>query len=96
MAECFASSLNKRSVRKSPDQANEKPMPVHRRVPVVATIKGRRQFPWGGQVSIAIQCVADVIWVLFVYAGKGKTCKPLSRSGVELPCLLGGSTHGEE
>jgi len=51
---------------------------VHRRMPVVATIKGRRQFPWWARICIAIQRVADVIWALFVHASKGKTRKPLS------------------
>ena len=69
---------------------------MHRRMPVVAAIKGRRQFPWWGRICIAIQRVADVIWVLFVHASKGETRKPLSRFDVELTCVLGGSTHREE
>jgi hypothetical protein len=40
--------------------------------------------------------VANVIWVLFVHAGKGEICKPLSRFDVKLTCVLGGSTHREE
>src|ERR1019366_3931853 len=95
-SKCFASSRNKRSVRKSPDQANEEPMPVDGRMPVVAAIKGRRQFPWRGSICIAVQRVANVIWVLFVHAGKGEICKPMSRFDVELTCVLGGSTHREE
>jgi hypothetical protein len=66
------------------------------RMPVVAAIKGRRQFPGWGSVRIAIQRVAKVIWVLFVHTFKGEICKPLSRFGVELTCVLGGSTHREE
>ena len=69
---------------------------MHGRMPVVAAIKGRRQFPWWGRICIAIQRVANVIWVLFVHASECKTRKPLSRFDVELPCVLGGSTHREE
>jgi hypothetical protein len=69
---------------------------VHRRMPVVAAIKGRRQFPWRGRVCIAIQRVADVIWVLFVQASECQIREPLSRFDVELSCVLGGSTHCEE
>ena len=54
-------------------------MPVHRGMPVVATIKGRRQFSGRGGIRVAIQRVADVIWILFVHAGKCKTRKPLRR-----------------
>jgi hypothetical protein len=64
-------------------------------MPVVAAIKGRRQFSWWGGICIAIQRVANVIWVLFVHAGEGKIRKSLSRFDVELT-VLGGSTHGEE
>ena len=70
LPKCFASSRNKRGVRKSPDQANEEPMPVHRRMPVVATVERGRQFSWWGRICIAIQRVADVIWVFFVNANE--------------------------
>ena len=71
-------------------------MPVYRRMPVVAAIKGRRQFPrWSG-IRIAIQRVANVIWVLFVHASEREICKSLSRFRVEPTFVLGGSTHSEE
>jgi hypothetical protein len=65
-------------------------------MPVIATIKGRRQFSRRDGIRVAIQRVADVIWILFVHASKGKTRKPLRRFGVKLRCALGDSTHGEE
>jgi hypothetical protein len=65
-------------------------------MPVVATIERGRQFPWRGRISIAIQRVANVIWVLFVDASEREIRKPLSRFGVELTCVLGDSTHREE
>ena len=71
-------------------------MPVDRRMPVVAAIKGRRQFPSRGHICIAIQRVANVIWVLFVHASECEIRKSLGRFDVELNCVLGGSTHREE
>jgi hypothetical protein len=65
-------------------------------MPVVAAIKGRRQFPWRGHVCIAIQGVANVIWVLFVRASEREIRKPLSRFDVELTRVFGGGTHREE
>jgi hypothetical protein len=65
-------------------------------MPVVATIERGRQFPWRSRICIAIQRVADVIWVLFVHAGEGEIRKPLSRFGVELTFVLGSRTHREE
>jgi hypothetical protein len=40
--------------------------------------------------------VADVIRVLLVHTSKSEIRKPLSRFGVELTYVLGGSTHREE
>jgi hypothetical protein len=71
-------------------------MPVDGRMPVVSAVEGERQFPWWGSVCIAVQRVANVIWVTFVHASKGEICKPLSRFGIELTCVLGGNTHREE
>jgi hypothetical protein len=65
-------------------------------MPVVAAKEGRRQFPGWCRICIAIQRVTDVIWVLFVHAGKRQIREALSRFGVELNCPLGGSTHGEK
>ena len=66
------------------------------RMPVVAAVKGRRQFPWWCRICIAIQGVANVIWILFVDARECKIGEPLSRFDVELTGILGGSTHREE
>src|SRR5208282_2227336 len=96
LQQCFASSLNKRGVRKSPDQANEEPMPVGGRMPVVAAVKSRSQFPWWGSICIAVQRVANVIWVLFVHAAECEIRKPLSRFDVEVTCVSGSSIHREQ
>jgi hypothetical protein len=65
-------------------------------MPVVATIKGRRQFPWWCRVCIAIQAVANVIWILFVDARECKIGEPFSRVDIELTCTFGGRTHGKK
>src|SRR5260370_42138487 len=96
LPQCFASRLNKRRVWKSPDQANEQPMPVDGRMPVVASVKRWRQFPGRCGIRIAIQGVAKVVWILLVYASECEICKPLSRLDVKLTCVLGSSTHREE
>ena len=63
---CFASRLNKAGGRKSAEQANSEPVSVDGRMPVIAAIKGRRQFPVGPHLDrySTIQRVADVIWVI--------------------------------
>jgi hypothetical protein len=65
-------------------------------MPVVATIKGRRQFPWWRRVCIAIQGVANVIWILLVDARECKTREPFSRVDIELTRTFGGRIHGEK
>jgi hypothetical protein len=65
-------------------------------MPVVAAIKRWRQFPGWGGIRIAIQRVANVIWVLFVDAGERKIGEPLSRLDVEFTCVLGGGTQRED
>jgi hypothetical protein len=64
-------------------------------MPVVATVKCRRQFPGWYRICIAVQRVAYVIWILLVYAAEGKIRKPLRRVDIELNCILRGSTHSE-
>src|ERR1700751_3283199 len=96
LEQCFASRLNEGGIRKSSHQANEEPMPVDRRMPVVAAIESRGQFPWWCRVCIAIQGMANVVWILFVDARDCKIGEPVSRFYVELACILGGSTHREE
>jgi hypothetical protein len=56
----------------------------------------RCQFSRRCHIYIAIQRVADVIWVLLLHAHKGKIRKPLRRLDVELACVLGGSSHRQE
>jgi len=69
---------------------------MDRRMPVVAAIERGRQFSWRSHVRIAIQRVADVIWVLFVHARERQIGEPISRFGVELNCVLRGNTHREK
>ena len=71
-------------------------MPVDRRVPVVAAVKGRRQFARRGRICIAVQRVANMIWVFFVHARECEIRKPVSGLSVELTWALCGGTHREE
>jgi hypothetical protein len=59
-------------------------MPVYRRMPVIAAIKGRRQYSWWDRICIAIQRVADVIWVFFVNARERQISEPLRSVDVKL------------
>ena len=68
---------------------------MHRGMPVVASIKRRRQFPGWRHIRIAVQRVAYVIWILLVYAAEGEIRKPLRGVAIELNRVLRGSTHGE-
>jgi hypothetical protein len=61
-------------------------------MPVVAAVKSWRQFLRWGRVGIAIQRVANVIWILFMDARECKIGKPFSRFDVEVTCILGGSS----
>ena len=42
------------------------------RMPVIAAVKGRRQFPWWGRICIAIERVADLIWVFLLTRARAK------------------------
>jgi len=69
---------------------------MHRRMPVVASVKRGRQFPGRCDIRIAIQSVANVVWILLVYAGEGKIGKPLRSVDVERNRVLGRGSHGEQ
>ena len=69
---------------------------MYRRMPVVASIKGGRQFPGRCLIRVTIHGVTNVVWILLMYAGQGKIGKPLSRVDIELNRALGSRTHSEE
>src|SRR4051812_11129922 len=66
-------------VWKGADQADEKPMSMHRRVPVVTTTKCRRQYARRRHISVALQHVADLIRELFLYTCERKLCETFCR-----------------
>src|SRR5208283_4131946 len=74
---------NESSMRKSPDQPHQQPMSMHRIMPVVAAVKGRRQFSGRGHVSIAIQAMTNFVRIFLVHARECKIRKPLSRVDVK-------------
>ena len=51
-------------------EAREQPVAVHRRVPVVAAVEGRRQLARRARVGVAAQHVRDLVRVLLVHAGE--------------------------
>ena len=69
---------------------------MHRRMPVVASIKSRSQFPGRCYIRIAIQRVTNVVGILLVHAGESEIRESLRRVAVELNRALGGSAHGEQ
>ena len=73
-AQRFASWLGERRIRKFPDQPNEQPMPVHRRMPIVAAAKSRRQFPRRRHISIAVQDMADLVRIFLFRRRPAPAC----------------------
>ena len=47
-------------------------MSVHRRVPIVTPVKGRRQFLWWCNIGAAVQNMTDFVWILFVHTCQGQ------------------------
>ncbi len=103
LPQSLASRLHERGVGKCPDQANQEPVSVNRRVPIVATVECWREFPRRSDIGIAGQGVADVIWVLLVDAGESQIRKPLGcfhvehgRAGMFLSASLAHTPYQEE
>ena len=86
----IASRFHERSVGKCSDQPNQQPMPVHRRMPIVATVECRRELPRRSHIGIAAHRVADVIGVLFVDTGECEIRKALSSLDVEISSCIAG------
>jgi hypothetical protein len=53
-------------------------------MPVVAAEESRSQFSGWGHIRIAVQGVADLVWIFFVDARKCKIGEPLSSVNVKL------------
>ena len=56
---------------------------MNRRMPIVATVECRRESPRRSDIGIAVQGVADVIWVFLVNAGESQIRKPIGCFNVE-------------
>ena len=79
----FACGGHKCSIGKSPDEPCEQPMPVHRGMPVIASVERWRQFSRRCHIRIAVQGVANVVRIFLVDARERKIGEPLSGVGVK-------------
>ncbi len=59
-------------VRVAPRQPGQQPVPVHRRVPVVAPVERRGQLAGWARVFVAVEHMRDLVGVLAVHAVEGK------------------------
>src|SRR5207247_10379901 len=59
---------NKRRVWKRPDQPDEQPMSMHRRMPVVTAAECGRELAWRGDIGIAVENMTDFVRILFLNA----------------------------
>jgi hypothetical protein len=59
-------------------------MPMDGGMPIVAAAKSRSQFSRRGYIRIAIEDVADLIWIFLVHAGESETRESLAGAGVKL------------
>jgi len=75
-------------------QPGQQPVPVHRRMPVVAAIERGSQFPGRGHIGIAIQRMANLVWVFFVDTRQREICEPFSSLNVELAWVFGSGSAG--
>src|SRR5207253_6759646 len=66
------------------DEARQQPVPVHRGVPVIAAVEGRRQLPRRRHVRIRREVVRDLVRILLVHAGQGEVREALRRFRVEI------------
>ena len=73
-----------RRARKDSDQPHQQPMPMHRGVPVVAAIKGRRQLARRLDIRIGVERMRDLVGILFVDAVQSQTRKPRRLSLIEV------------
>ena len=94
IAQGFACKRREGGVGKSPDQPHEQPMPVDRRMPVVATVERGSQSSGWSDIGIAVQYVTQLVRVLFVDARERKIRKPPSSVDVKTSGRSGRlSTH---
>src|SRR5690348_7126210 len=59
-------------------------MSMHGGVPVVTTIKGRREFAGRRHIGVAVQGMADLVGILLVNAGQGKLRESIGSFDVEV------------
>ena len=76
--------VGKRRVGKRAREPRQQPVPVHRRMPVVAAVERRRQLVRRLDVGRRVQHVRDLVGILLLHARERELCKAASRLHVEL------------
>ena len=87
--QCGCCCLGQRIVRILTQQADDQPVAMHGRMPVIATVKGRMEFARGKRVRIRLQHVGDLVRVFALHTVEGKLEKVLIliRHGLVSLCL---------
>src|SRR5512133_3832745 len=58
-------------------------MPVHGRMTVVAPVEYGSQLPWWGNICIAVQRIANLVWIFLVHTRECQICESLSSVDVK-------------
>src|SRR3954465_9125460 len=96
MTQRFASGTGERCVGKIARQASEQPMPVDRRVPIVAAVERRRELPRRGDVGVAIQDVTDLVRIFLSDTSEGETGEAFRSRRVEFRRVVCGPERWRE
>ena len=72
-------------------------MPMHGRMPIIATTESRSEFARRCHVRVAVQNVTDLIRVFLVDAGQGELCESFRGFFIKRGCSrIFGGDKGEE
>src|SRR5206468_2670370 len=85
---------HKSSLREQAHEADQKPVAVDGRMPVVTTKESRRQLPRRFDVGIRVQRVRDFVRVFFVNTSKGKRSETLGLCFVKLCFVIRHGPYG--
>src|SRR4029453_1773758 len=75
-AQRVARLCGKWCIWKRAQQSYEQPISVHGRMPVVTSVKCRREFARRRYVTVAVQHVTNFVWVFFAYARQRQFGEP--------------------
>src|SRR6516164_5173223 len=60
-------------------------MSVHRRVPIVTPVKGRRQFLWWCNIGAAVQHMTDLVRIFLVHTRQRQLCETFGSASIKRP-----------